>query len=173
MGFPGSSAGENPSACKAGDLGSIPGSERSPGEGIGFPLQYSWASLVPQMVKNLLAMRKTWVQPLGWEDSPGGGHGNPLHYSCLENPMDRGACRPPTVHGVAESDTTEQLNTANVYSLKAEKILTGRVDLGDLLGCFRAGNKMGILPNMELVGYDQETHDNSFCVCVPSRFRRV
>ena len=42
----------------------------------------------------------------GSERSPGGGHGNPLQYSCLENPMDRGACQ-ATVHGVAESDTTE------------------------------------------------------------------
>ena len=46
----------------------IPGSGRSPGEGIGYPLQYSWASLVSQMVKNLPAMRETRVQSLGWED---------------------------------------------------------------------------------------------------------
>ena len=45
MDFPGSSAGEE-SACNAGDPGTIPGSERSPGEGIGYPLQYSWVSLV-------------------------------------------------------------------------------------------------------------------------------
>ena len=46
----------------------IPGSGRSPGEGIGSPLQYSWASLVAQLVKNLPAMWETWVQSLGWED---------------------------------------------------------------------------------------------------------
>jgi len=49
------------SACNAGDLGSIPGSERSAGEGIGYPLQYSWASLVAQLVKNPPAMQETWV----------------------------------------------------------------------------------------------------------------
>ena len=47
----------------------IPGSGRSPGEGIGYPLQYPWASLVAQMVKNLPAMRETRVRSLGWEDS--------------------------------------------------------------------------------------------------------
>ena len=67
MGFLGSSAGKE-SACNAGDSGSIPGSGRSPGEGIGYPLQYSWASLVAQMVKNPPAMQETWVQSLGWED---------------------------------------------------------------------------------------------------------
>ena len=46
----------------------IPGSGRSAGEGIGYPLQYSWASLVAQLVKNLPAMQETWVQSLGWED---------------------------------------------------------------------------------------------------------
>ena len=50
------------------DLGSIPGSGRSSGEGIGYPLQYSWASLVAQLVKILPAMWETWVPSLGWED---------------------------------------------------------------------------------------------------------
>ena len=55
-------------ACNAGDPGQIPGLRRSPGEGIGYPLQYSWASLVAQLVKNPAAMRETWVRSLGWED---------------------------------------------------------------------------------------------------------
>ena len=67
MGFPGSSAGKE-SACSAGDPGSIPGSGRSPGEGIGYPLHYSRASLVAQLVKNLPAVRETGVQSQGWED---------------------------------------------------------------------------------------------------------
>ena len=46
----------------------IPRLGRSAGEGIGFPLQYSWASLVAQLVKNLPAIQETWVQSLGWED---------------------------------------------------------------------------------------------------------
>ena len=58
MGFPGGSAGKE-SACNAGDLGLIPGLGRSPGEENGYPLQYSWASQVAQMVKNLPAMRET------------------------------------------------------------------------------------------------------------------
>ena len=57
-GFPGSSVGKE-SACNAGDSSSIPGSGKSTGEGIGYPLQYSWASLVAQRVKNLPAMQKT------------------------------------------------------------------------------------------------------------------
>ena len=67
MGFPHSSVGKE-STCNVGDLGSIPGSGRSTGEAIGYPLQYSWASLVAQLVKNLLAMQETWVRSLGWED---------------------------------------------------------------------------------------------------------
>ena len=59
-GFPDSSVGKE-SACNAGDPGLIPGLGRSPGEGIGYPLQYYWASLVAQLVKNLPAMCKTWV----------------------------------------------------------------------------------------------------------------
>ena len=66
--FPNSSVGKE-SACNAGDPGSIAGSGRSTGEGKGYPLQYSWASLVAQLVKkNHLAMWETWVQSLGWED---------------------------------------------------------------------------------------------------------
>ena len=71
-GFPGSSAGKE-ATCNAGDTGLIPGSGSSPGEGIDYPLQYSWASLVAQMVKNLPAMWKTWVWPLGWEDPVNAG----------------------------------------------------------------------------------------------------
>ena len=56
------------STCNAGDPCSIPGSRRCSGEGIGYPLQYSWASLVPQLVRNLPAMWETWVRSLGWED---------------------------------------------------------------------------------------------------------
>ena len=66
-GFPDSSMGKE-SACNAGDTGSIPELERSAGEGIGYPLQCSWAFLVAQLVKNSPAMRETWVQFLGWED---------------------------------------------------------------------------------------------------------
>ena len=67
MGYPGSSAGKE-SGCNAGDPDSIPGSGSSPGEGIGYPLQNSWASLMAQMVKNLPAMQETWIQSLLWED---------------------------------------------------------------------------------------------------------
>ena len=58
-GLPGSSAGKD-STCNTGDTGLIPGLGRSPGEGIGYPLQY-WASPVTQMVKNPPAMQETWV----------------------------------------------------------------------------------------------------------------
>ena len=89
--FPGSSAGK--AACNAVDPCSIPGLGRSPGEGIGCPLQYSWASLVAQLVKNLPAIWETWVRSLVWEDPlekgkvpipvfwPGEFHGL---YSCEE-----------------------------------------------------------------------------------------
>ena len=58
MGFSDSSVGKE-SACNAGDPGWIPGSGRSAGEGIGYPLQYSWASLVAKLVMNLPAMQET------------------------------------------------------------------------------------------------------------------
>ena len=68
QGFPDSSVGKE-SACNAGDPGSILGSGRSAGEGIGYPFQYSWDSLVAQLVKNLPAMQKTWVRSLSREDA--------------------------------------------------------------------------------------------------------
>ena len=67
MDFPGSSAGKE-SVCNAGDPVSIPGSGRSSGKGTGYPLQYSWAFLVAQTVKNPPAMQETWVQSLDQED---------------------------------------------------------------------------------------------------------
>ena len=66
-GLPHSSVGKE-FACNARDPGSIPRSGRSTGEGIGYPLQYSWAALVAQLVKNLPEMWETWVRSLGWED---------------------------------------------------------------------------------------------------------
>jgi len=65
--FPGSSVGKE-SACNAEDPSSIPGLERSAGEGISYPLQSSWASLVAQLAKNAPAIWETWVRSLGWKD---------------------------------------------------------------------------------------------------------
>ena len=67
MMFSNSSVGKE-STCNAGDSGSIPRSGRSTGEGIGYPFQCPWASLVAQVVKNLPAMWETWVRSLGWKD---------------------------------------------------------------------------------------------------------
>ena len=103
VGFSCSSASKE-SACTAGNPGSIPGSGSFPGERIGYPLQYSWASLVAQMVKNLPEMWDTWVQSLGWEDPL--ERGTATHSSILTwiIPMDREAWR-ATVHGVTTSWT--------------------------------------------------------------------
>ena len=96
-GFPDSSVGKE-SACNAGDLGSIPVLGRSAGEGLGYPLLYSWAFLVAQLVKNPSVMQETCFDPeLG--RSPGEWKGYPLQYSGLENSMD---C---IVHRVAKSPT--------------------------------------------------------------------
>ena len=111
VGFPGSSAGKE-SACNARDPGLIPGSRRSPGEGNGNPPQYSWASLVAQMVKNLPAKWETWVQSLGWQDPL--EKGTATHSSIL-------AWRIPWTEepdglesmGCKELDTTEQLTHAD------------------------------------------------------------
>ena len=100
MGFPDSSVAKD-STCTAGDLCSIPGSGISAGEGIGYLLQYSWASLVAQLVQNLPPMRETWVWSLGWKDPL--EKEKVLQYSGLENPMDY------KVHGHKESDMTERI----------------------------------------------------------------
>jgi len=97
-GFPGSLAGEE-FTCNAGDPGSVPGSGKSPGEWVGYPLQDYWASLVAQMVKNLPALQETSVQSLGWGDPL--EEGMAIHSSILawRIPMDRGD------HGVTGGQT--------------------------------------------------------------------
>ena len=110
--FPDSSVGKE-SASNAGDPGSIPGSGRSPGEGVGHPLQYFCASLVVQLVKNLPAMQEMWVRSLSWEDPM--EKGKCTHFSILtwivpwtEEP---GGLHP--VQGVTkELDLTQQLNNS-------------------------------------------------------------
>ena len=79
--MPGSSAGKE-SASNAGDPSSIPESGRSTGEEIGYPIQYSSASLVAQLVRNLAGMWETWVQSLSWEDPL--ENGKATHSSILD-----------------------------------------------------------------------------------------
>ena len=110
MGFPHSSVGKE-FTCNAGDPGSIPGLGRYPGEGIGYPLQYSWVSLVAQLIKNCLQCRRPgfypWVGKIPWRRErlptpvfwPGEFHG-------LYSPWGR-----------KESDTTEQLSLFTVNQL--------------------------------------------------------
>ena len=104
QGFPDSSVGKE-SAWNAGNPGSISGLGGSTGDRIGYPLQYSWASLVAQLVKNLPAMRETWVQSLDWEDAlekEKATHSSILAWRILW-----------TIYspwGIKESDTTEQLS---------------------------------------------------------------
>ena len=86
------------SDCNAGDPSSIPGSGSSTGEGVGYPLQYSWFSLVAPLVKNPPTMQETWVQSLGWEDT----HGI-VDY---------------TVHGIAKSRTQLSDFCFHYHSLK-------------------------------------------------------
>ena len=83
----------------------IPGSRRSPGEGIGYPFQYSWASLVAQLVNNLPAMRETWVPSLGWEDPL--EKGKATHSSILAWRIPWGQYSP---WGQKELDITERLS---------------------------------------------------------------
>ena len=103
LGFPGNSAGKK-STLSLGDPSSIPGLGRSPGEGIGYLLQNSWAFLVALMVKNLPAMWETWVQSLGWEDSLEESMATHSSILAWRNPLDRGVCQ-AIVHSVMESWT--------------------------------------------------------------------
>ena len=86
-GFPGSSAGKE-STYNAGDPGLIHGLERSPGESIGYPLQYSWASLVAQLVTESACNAGNLGLIPGFRRSPREGNGYPLQYSGLENSME-------------------------------------------------------------------------------------
>ena len=92
------------SVCNAGDPGLIPGWERFPGKGIGYPFKYSWCFLVAQLVKKSICNSANLASTPGLGRSSGEGKGYPLLYSCLENSMD---C---IVHGVTKLDTTEQLS---------------------------------------------------------------
>ena len=76
-----------------GDLGLIPGLGRSPEEGKGYLLQYSWASLMAQLVKNPPAMQETWVRSLGWADPLKKGKATHSSILAWRIPMDRGAGR--------------------------------------------------------------------------------
>ena len=104
QGFPGSSAGKK-STCNAGGPGSIPGLERSSGEGVGYPLWYSWVSLVAQKAKNPPVMRDTWVHP--WVRKIPLEEGMATHSSILawRIPWTEEPGGPHTVHGAARSRT--------------------------------------------------------------------
>ena len=88
----------------------IPGLGRSPGKGIGYPLQYSWASLVAQTVKNLPATKEIWIQSLVWEDPL--EEGMETYSNCLENPCGQRTLVGYSPWGHKELNTTERLSTA-------------------------------------------------------------
>ena len=103
MGFPDSKVGKE-FAFNVRDPGSVPGLERTAEVGIGYPLQYSWASLVDQLVKNQLLQCGTWVASLGLEDPL--EKGKATHSSILPGKF-HGLYSP---WGSKEPDTTEQLS---------------------------------------------------------------
>ena len=89
------------------DPSSIPGSGRSSGEGIGYSLQYSWASLVAQLVKNLPAMWEIWIRSLSWEDPLEEGMATHSGILAWRIPIDRGALAGYSPWDHKEQDTTE------------------------------------------------------------------
>ena len=112
LGFPGGSDGKE-YACNAEDPSSIPGLGRSPGERIGYPLQDSWASLVAQMVKNMLGMREIWVWSVGWEDAL--EKGKAIHFTILawKIPWTEEPGRLQSM-GLQGEDMMEQLSTQHI-----------------------------------------------------------
>ena len=128
-GFPGGLDGKE-SACNAGDLGSISGLERSPGEGNSYPLQYSCLENATKSQHNWATFKgfpggsvgkcgrpgfHPWVWKIPWRT-----HGNPLQNSCLENPHDQRNPAGCSSQGRKESDTTDQLSTAQQSWIKKE-----------------------------------------------------
>ena len=110
-GFLGSSAGKE-STRNAGDPSSIPGSGSFPGEGIDYPLQYFWASLVAQMVNNPSAMCETWVLFLGWEDPLEEGLATHSSILAWRIPIDRGAWQATQSMGLQSQTQLSKLSTA-------------------------------------------------------------
>ena len=131
QGFPGSSASKQ-SACNAKNPSLIPGSGRCPEEAIVYPLQYSWAPLVAQMVKNLPAMGETWVRPLGWEDPLEEGMATHASTVAWRTPMDRGSWQ-TTVHG--SQSGTWLSNSAQHCFLQCVSVCVYKSHLFNLLIC--------------------------------------
>ena len=148
------------STYNARDPSSIPGLGRSAGEGIGYPLQYSWASHVAQLVKNLPVMQADLGLIPGLGKSPGEGKGYPLQYSGLEN----------SIHGVTKSQTEwlsfqfNNLNTTLIYKLSASQ---GLILFICIFGC--AGSLLWHLGSraLELTGLwdSYSSLPFQFCTC--------
>ena len=102
----------------------IPRSGSSPGETIGYPLQYSWASLEAQSIKNPPAMRETWVRSLGWEDPPEKGIATHSSILAWRIPTDRRTWQ-ATVHVVAKIVTKH--STPHTYIASARHVVLTKV----------------------------------------------
>ena len=112
------------------DPGSIPGSGRSPGEVIGSPLQYSWAPLVAQTVKNLPAMQATWLQSLSLKDSLQEGMAAHSSIPAWRIPVDRGAWRAAVLGVNIELDSSWVTQRTHIKSYS----FSHRILLWEVLG---------------------------------------